>query len=568
MRNAKILALISILLTLLFLPAQDQPAPARATGLPVLVGIYPSAELYNTVDEITNLDAWLGKPTVTLAGTFADLESPYWYIMAELNAAWDAGYIPFVNLGAGSYPPENPVPRSAAQIASGAIDAQIRNWAKVYKAWSNNGEKRAMIAPLQEMNGEWVTYGLDAPNFKLAYHRIQQIFAEEGVARQSVMWVFAPNGWSSPGNEFENYYPGNSFVDAVGFSSFNFGSCPQNYPRWETYDQIYRPYLDRMAAMAPGKALLIAEIGTVAEGGPTRQIPADKNFWLSDTLTRLTSYPGLRGWIYFNLVDTNRAGNLLGCPSHGDYRIYQDFYGQNYDGFKNTITDPAKGYAQWRNTAPEVNAVMFNPAKGIFEDVWPASSFSGLNSVWYADWVNRLANAAITGGCNNYVIDLPGAVTDPVLRYYCPDDAVTRAQMAVFLERGIRGTTFTPPPATGAIFTDVLSNYWAAAWIEQLSRDGITGGCGLKLYCPDNAVTRAQMAVFLLKSKHGASYSPPGAAGTIFTDVPAGYWAAAWIEQLAKEGITGGCGTGVYCPDAPVTRAQMAVFLVKTFDLP
>ena len=64
-------------------------------------------------------------------------------------------------------------------------------------------------------------------------------------------------------------------------------------------------------------------------------------------------------------------------------------------------------------------------------------------------------------------------------------------------------------------------------------------------YCPTNSVTRDQMAVFLLKVKHVLStYVPPAATGTMFTDVPATYWAAAWIEQLAREGITGGCGTG------------------------
>ncbi|PWB77181.1 MAG: hypothetical protein C3F07_02515, partial [Anaerolineales bacterium] len=54
----------------------------------------------------------------------------------------------------------------------------------------------------------------------------------------------------------------------------------------------------------------------------------------------------------------------------------------------------------------------------------------------------------------------------------------------------------------------------------------------------------------------------------VFTDVPVGYWADKWIEQLAAEGITGGCGGSNYCPDTSVTRAQMAVFLVKTFNLP
>jgi hypothetical protein len=77
------------------------------------------------------------------------------------------------------------------------------------------------------------------------------------------------------------------------------------------------------------------------------------------------------------------------------------------------------------------------------------------------------------------------------------------------------------------------------------------------------------MAIFLLKAKYGASYSPPAVgSSTGFGDVPTDHWAAKWIKQLAAEGITGGCGSGNYCPDTPVTRAQMAVFLVKTFNLP
>ena len=75
------------------------------------------------------------------------------------------------------------------------------------------------------------------------------------------------------------------------------------------------------------------------------------------------------------------------------------------------------------------------------------------------------------------------------------------------------------------------------------------------------------MAVFLLRAKYGSAYTPPPATG-LFTDVPTSHWAAAWIEQLAAEGITGGCGANLYCPHESVSRAQMAVFLVKTFNLP
>jgi hypothetical protein len=142
--------------------------------------------------------------------------------------------------------------------------------------------------------------------------------------------------------------------------------------------------------------------------------------------------------------------------------------------------------------------------------------------------------------------------------------------MAVFLLRGIHDSSYKPPAVGGSTgFGDVPTTHWAAAWIKQLAAEGITGGCGGGNYCPAGAVTRDQMAVFLLKSKHGTRYTPPPVgSSTGFSDVPTTHWAAAWIKQLTAEGITGGCSAGAYCPGSPVTRAQMAVFLVRTFNLP
>ncbi|MFZ5878904.1 MAG: S-layer homology domain-containing protein [Chloroflexota bacterium] len=174
-------------------------------------------------------------------------------------------------------------------------------------------------------------------------------------------------------------------------------------------------------------------------------------------------------------------------------------------------------------------------------------------SYWAAAWIERLANAGFTGGCGG--------------GRYCPEESVTRAQMAVFLLKGMYGKGYTPPVPTGTVFGDVPINHWAAAWIEQMSNAGISGGCGNGNFCPDQAVTRGQMAVFLGVARHGTSYTPPPAVG-LFTDVPIGYWADAWIEQLANDGVTSGCGGGNFCPALAVSRAQMAVFLVSTFNLP
>jgi len=179
------------------------------------------------------------------------------------------------------------------------------------------------------------------------------------------------------------------------------------------------------------------------------------------------------------------------------------------------------------------------------------------SSYWAANYIESLFNASVTGGCS----------ADSTT--YCPEQLVTRAQMAVFILKSIHGASYIPPAVNDTGFEDTPTSYWAAAWIKQLASEGRTSGCGNGNYCPDNPVTRAEMAVFLLKAKYGSSYTPPAVgADTSFGDVSSAYWASPWIKQLALESITDGCENDNYCPDRPVTRAQMAVFLVKTFNLP
>ena len=167
-------------------------------------------------------------------------------------------------------------------------------------------------------------------------------------------------------------------------------------------------------------------------------------------------------------------------------------------------------------------------------------------------FIENLFHNAVTGGCAG------GG--------YCPLNNVTRAQMSVFLLKARWGAVFLPPPATGTAFPDVPASNPFARWIEELVREGITAGCGSGLYCPDNPVTREQMAVFLLKTLHGAAYDPPDCAGD-FDDVPCPSQYADWIEDLNGHGITGGCAPDLYCPSNSVLRQQMAAFLVKTFGL-
>ena len=183
-------------------------------------------------------------------------------------------------------------------------------------------------------------------------------------------------------------------------------------------------------------------------------------------------------------------------------------------------------------------------------------------SHWAWQWIERLYNAGVTSGCSQAPLN------------YCPNGDVTRAEMAKFLLAALYGENYLPPQLlegedTG--FADVPSDYWAAPWIKQLGIEGITSGCGGGNYCPNADVTRAEMAKFLLTAKYGVGYTPPALDQgdlTGFTDVPAEYWAAAWIKQLAVDGLTDGCAPELYCPEAKVSRAEMAKFLVSTFELP
>jgi ELWxxDGT repeat protein len=193
-------------------------------------------------------------------------------------------------------------------------------------------------------------------------------------------------------------------------------------------------------------------------------------------------------------------------------------------------------------TGAELWAIPKLNVTGTFADVPP--------NYWAWRFVEALAASGVTGGCGG--------------GDFCPGAYVNRAQMAIFVLTA-RGTA--PPPATGTRFDDVPPGYWAGPWIEELAREGVVSGCSASppLYCPDNLLTRAEMAVLLTIARHE---NPPPATGTRFGDVPATYWAARWIEQLAADGITSGCGGGNYCPDQPITRGEMAVFLATAFHLP
>jgi hypothetical protein len=135
--------------------------------------------------------------------------------------------------------------------------------------------------------------------------------------------------------------------------------------------------------------------------------------------------------------------------------------------------------------------------------------------------------------------------------------------MAAFIIRALG--VFNPPQPARQRFQDVPPSNPFYAFIEQMAVRQITLGCGGGNYCPSDAVTRGQMAAFIMRGL--GEFNPPQPASQRFLDVPPSNPFYRFIDRMAVLQITQGCGGGNYCPALRVTRGQMAAFLVRAFNL-
>jgi hypothetical protein len=159
--------------------------------------------------------------------------------------------------------------------------------------------------------------------------------------------------------------------------------------------------------------------------------------------------------------------------------------------------------------------------------------------------IELIAAAEITVGCGADV--------------YCPDSPVTRAQMASFLVRALGYVD----DGGGDRFSDD-DNSVHETDIDRLAAAGVTVGCEPDAFCPEAPVTRAQMASFLSRAFH---YDQAAPTADHFSDDD-GSTHEGNINRLFEAGVTVGCGVDAFCPEAPVTRAQMASFLARALRLP
>ena len=273
-------------------PPADAADAAEVTAVGRVSGGLYSSEWWVT-DDLDALAAATGK-RVTFGATFhniyddgaapASWSNPFMI----LDKVWLGKATPFANVA---------INTSAYRIASGAYDAKIAEWASHVKEFLDLGGGRTLIiAPLQEMNYGPTPWGCDPGNYKIAYRKFVDTFRSMGMDETKVRWAFAPNSGTSPRcGSISDYYPGDAYVDVIGISAYNWGTCVGS--GWETPAQVYGRALNEIRTTVNAtKPYIIAQTAAsryASCGGSQDQ-------WVRDAFAYVAADPNAVGLLWFN----------------------------------------------------------------------------------------------------------------------------------------------------------------------------------------------------------------------------------------------------------------------------
>jgi hypothetical protein len=274
-------------------------------------------------------------------------------------------------------------------------------------------------------------------------------------------------------------------------------------------------------------------------------------------------------WAHVMAFDTKRGVTVLFGgygPNSASGQETNDTWEYDGSSWVQAFTQVSPAPVQQRAMAYDVSRsqmVMFGgigPADAFvlttaeFNDVPPTAP--------YYDAANLMFVNGVTNGC------VPS--DSPLTRQYCPNDNVTRQEMAAFIVRAITGTLtpaiYNPIP----YFADVPTSNPFFPHIQKMVDLGITAGCGIGTYCPTATIPRWEMAIFMIRarlSSHGVAF--PTSTVPYFADVPTNVEGNGisfpYIQRSYEENVTNGCGANplIYCPDLLVTRGQMASFIMR-----
>jgi hypothetical protein len=297
-------------------------------------------------------------------------------------------------------------------------------------------------------------------------------------------------------------------------------------------------------------------------------VPSDlEGSWSLHELASGTS-PGLS----YGAEDITAAGNVAASitDQNGNTSSSQDSLQVYGDGLIFSTNNASavgaisadKSLMIWTYTSPDANGTTY--VLGIDEkSSSPVAVFGDVPSgYWAFTYIDAIYNAGVTVGCGT---------SNGVLNY-CPSNDVTRGQMAAFIIRALYGESFQYTSAP--YFSDVDASNPFFKYVQKMKDQGITAGCGNGNYCPDDNVTREQMAAFLVRGTQVKNNEAPegftcnggvncSTTAAYFSDVPSTDLFFPYVQKLKELNIT--TVSSIYNPAQDVPRDQMAAFISRAF---
>ncbi len=266
----------------LIMPKAD-PSPVRLPNIPRdsrligerQFGVFVPEAAWKASETVVNLEKSINH----------EFEIIHWFTdwshdfeVQPIQKAYDLGRAPLITWQA--------TEQSLEDILAGKNDPFIKRWAR---ASAQQGEFYVRIFP--EMNGDWTAWHGDPELLKNTWIHMVSLFRNEGAT--NVQWVWTPNVTDEPNeawNKFENYYPGDAYVDIVGLDGYNWGTSKAQ-TRWTYFEPLFADAYIRLADLT-SKPMWIAEVASAEKGG-------SKALWIEDMLSS-NAFPRVEAVIWFN----------------------------------------------------------------------------------------------------------------------------------------------------------------------------------------------------------------------------------------------------------------------------
>ncbi|MGZ6220525.1 MAG: glycoside hydrolase family 26 protein [Syntrophales bacterium] len=268
------------------------------------LGLYLPDDFYSAPQKAEQYRLSLGKRIHILSFYIAWGSESIKPDIAGIQNVMTSGYVPMITWEPWRRPavsegmrPEGQPDFSLKAILSGKHDDYIRQWAHDLTELAFP----VFFRPMHEMNGNWYPWCGTVNNNKpedyiKAWLHIRSIF--RGARNDKLIWVWSPYAHSvpeEPENEMWHYFPGTEEVDWLGLDGYNWG-VSREWSRWQDFREIFERAYDVLIQMAPGKPVMIAEVGCAEEGG-------DKGKWIEEAFKALRDkFVRIKALVWFNVM--------------------------------------------------------------------------------------------------------------------------------------------------------------------------------------------------------------------------------------------------------------------------